>query len=261
MSPVTFDTLQFVQTLKQAGFDVRESIGQSEGGATGYNATYGFGAGKQDEMIRLKFGKKYGDNVQLTDLTIEDALTYARQRGENKGALGRYQFMPDTLVGLLDGAGLSKKDKFSAENQDKLYNVLSNRNASALRESGFQATAENLHLSHFAGAKGAVRILKADPNTLVGTAMGHKEKLANGEDNPVWKTNKSVFYKGRRIEGANPKTFITIKYVVKNKMILQALQYLYLQSYVFKLHMGQKHIFSIMYTCRHNLIIFLDITA
>ena len=84
-------------------------------------------------------------------------------------------------------------DKFSAENQDKLYNVFSNRNASALHEAGFQATAENLHLSHFAGAKGAVRILKADPNTLVGTAMGHKEKLANGEDNPVWKTNKSVF--------------------------------------------------------------------
>jgi hypothetical protein len=184
---------QYTEAEKQAGFDVRERIGQSEGGATGYNATYGFGAGKQDEMIRLKFGKKYGNNVQLTDLTIEDALTYARQRGENKGALGRYQFMPKTLEGLLDGAGLSKKDKFSAENQDKLYNVFSNRNASALHEAGFQATAENLHLSHFAGAKGAVRILKADPNTLVGTAMGHKEKLANGEDNPVWKTNKSVF--------------------------------------------------------------------
>jgi hypothetical protein len=54
----------FTEAEKQAGFATRERIGQSEGGATGYNASYRFGSGTQDPKIAQMFGKKYGDNVK-----------------------------------------------------------------------------------------------------------------------------------------------------------------------------------------------------
>ena len=189
----------FTEAEKQAGFATRERIGQSEGGATGYNASYRFGSGTQDPKIAQMFGKKYGDNVKLTDLTIGESLEYANSRGGNEGALGRYQFMPSTLEGLLNGAGLSKKDKFSAENQDKLYNVFSNRNASQLREGGEQATAENLHLAHFSGAGGALKLIKADQSKRVGDVLGYDEFYKTGDRKgqmtDKWRTNKPVFDK------------------------------------------------------------------
>jgi hypothetical protein len=161
------------------GESIRDVIGQSEGGKTGYNASYGFGAGKQDPQIKQLFGSKYGENVQLTDLTIGDALKYAKGRGGNQGALGKYQFMPSVVEGLLSGARLNLTDKFSAENQDKLYNVYSNRNKQALEQglqgTGIPITADVLHLAHSVGAGGAIKLLKhGDQNAKVADVLGLK---------------------------------------------------------------------------------------
>ena len=161
------------------GESIRDVIGQSEGGKTGYNASYGFGAGKQDPQIKQLFGSKYGENVQLTDLTIGDALKYAKGRGGNQGALGKYQFMPSVVEGLLSGARLNLTDKFSSENQDKLYNVYSNRNKQALEQglqgTGIPITADVLHLAHSVGAGGAIKLLKhGDQNAKVADVLGLK---------------------------------------------------------------------------------------
>jgi hypothetical protein len=161
------------------GESIRDVIGQSEGGKTGYNASYGFGAGKQDPKIKDLFGSKYGENVQLTDLTIGDALKYAKGRGGNQGALGKYQFMPSVVEGLLSGARLNLTDKFSSENQDKLYNVYSNRNKQALEQglqgTGIPITADVLHLAHSVGAGGAIKLLKhGDQNAKVADVLGLK---------------------------------------------------------------------------------------
>jgi hypothetical protein len=162
-----------------AGESIRDVIGQSEGGKTGYNASYGFGAGKQDPKIKSLYGSKYGENVQLTDLTIADALKYAKGRGGNQGALGKYQFMPSVVEGLLSGANLNLTDKFSAENQDKLYNVYSQRNTKALEKglqgTGIPITADVLHLAHSVGAGGAIKLLKhGDQNAKVADVLGLK---------------------------------------------------------------------------------------
>jgi hypothetical protein len=162
-----------------SGESIRDVIGQSEGGKTGYNASYGFGAGKQDPKIKSLYGSKYGENVQLTDLTIADALKYAKGRGGNQGALGKYQFMPSVVEGLLSGASLNLTDKFSAENQDKLYNVYSQRNTKALEKglqgTGIPITADVLHLAHSVGAGGAIKLLKhGDQNAKVADVLGLK---------------------------------------------------------------------------------------
>jgi hypothetical protein len=97
--------------------------------------------------------------------------------------------MPSTLEGLLSGARLNLTDKFSAENQDKLYNVFSTRNKErleqGLRGTGIPVTADVLHLAHSVGAGGAVQLLKhGNQNAIAADVLGFKEGSAERKTNP-----------------------------------------------------------------------------
>ena len=118
-----------------------EIVGASEGGAAGYDAIFGYGGPGGDPSIPEKHGGK-----NLSQLTIGEVIAIGKSRGGNRGALGKYQFMPTVLEGLLSIAGLTKNDIFSPENQDHLYRVYTERNALELKKMGIEPTAENLLL-------------------------------------------------------------------------------------------------------------------
>ena len=173
--------------------DYKGMIGAREGGAAGYNAIYGYGKEGGDQSIVNKYGKN------LSELTIGQALAIGDSRmKDNAGALGKYQFMPNTLRGLLKPAGLSEKDMFSPENQDKLMDVFTKQNAAALEKSGVSPTVENLSLAHAVGVGGAQKLLTADPNANAADVLGLTGK--GKSTNPQLDTSVRSYLAGRRIE-------------------------------------------------------------
>lgn len=81
-------------------------IGKAEGGPKGYNALVGSKKGIEG----------------LTNKTIGEVLKLQQERLDKKQntAIGRYQIINQTLKETISKAGLSEKDLFSEENQDKL---------------------------------------------------------------------------------------------------------------------------------------------
>ena len=165
-----------------SGESIRDVIGKSEGGQSGYNATYGYGYGKQDPLIE----KMFGVGKKLTDLSINEVLMYTKARGGNKGAVGKYQFMPTTLKHLVSkasGYAIHYQTKFTPEVQDTLYGIFSQSNVKVLKANGIVATPENIHLAHAVGAEGAVKLIKhADQNANIQDVLGYKKEVR--ETNP-----------------------------------------------------------------------------
>jgi hypothetical protein len=154
-------------------------VGMSEGGAAGYDAIYGFGGPGGDPSIPKSHGGK-----NLSQLTIGEVIAIGKSRGKNRGALGKYQFMPSVLEYLLAPAGLTKNDIFSPDNQDHLYKVFTQLNGMELQRRGVELTAENLHLAHAVGAGGAAKLLKADPNAIAADVLGFEVGSAARDTNP-----------------------------------------------------------------------------
>ena len=165
-----------------SGESIRDVIGQSEGGQSGYNATYGYGYGKQDPLIE----KMFGVGKKLTDLTIDEVLMYTKARGGNKGAVGKYQFIPTTLRGLVSkasGYAIHFQTKFTPQVQDTLYGIFSQSNVKVLKANGIVATPENIHLAHAVGAQGAVKLIKhPDQNANIQNVLGFEKEAR--ETNP-----------------------------------------------------------------------------
>ena len=165
-----------------SGESIRDVIGKSEGGQSGYNATYGYGYGKQDPLIE----KMFGVGKKLTDLSINEVLMYTEARGGNRGAVGKYQFMPTTLTHLVSkasGYAIHYQTKFTPEVQDTLYGIFSQSNVKVLKANGIVATPENIHLAHAVGAEGAVKLIKhADQNANIQDVLGFKKEVR--ETNP-----------------------------------------------------------------------------
>lgn len=163
-----------------------DALAAQESGGAGYDAVYGSSTLKSVEEYQKKTGGK-----KVSQMTIEEAIAFGKSRGKNKGALGRYQFMPSTLSDeLLKEAGLAKDDPFNAANQDKLFAVYTKRNADALKKLGIAPTAANLQLAHVAGPKGAAKLLGAEEGKKAGDVLGYKEESAVRKTNP-W-MNKSA---------------------------------------------------------------------
>lgn len=154
-------------------------VGSSEGGAAGYDAIFGYGKSGGDPSIPKSHGGK-----NLSQLTIGEVIAIGKSRGKNKGALGKYQFMPSVLEYLLAPAGLTRNDIFSPENQDHLYKIYTQLNALELKRRGIEPTAENLHLAHAVGVGGAVKLMKADPNAIAADVLGFKPGSAARDTNP-----------------------------------------------------------------------------
>ena len=136
---------------------MRDIVGQSEGGAAGYDASFRFGKVGGDPSIPKKYGGK-----TLSQLSIGEVLEYSKSRKENEGAVGKYGFMPSTLESLLGEAKLTKSDTFSAANQDKLYDILTRRNSYILQRYGIEPTPRNLHLAHVVGPGSVSKLLSPE---------------------------------------------------------------------------------------------------
>lgn len=173
-------------TVAKPPSSLADALAAQESGGAGYDAVYGSSTLKSVEEYQKKTGGK-----KVSQMTIEEAIAFGKSRGKNKGALGRYQFMPTTLSDeLLREAGLAKDDPFNAANQDKLFAVYTKRNADALKKLGIAPTAANLQLAHVAGPKGAAKLLGAEEGKKAGDVLGYKEESAVRKTNP-W-MNKSA---------------------------------------------------------------------
>ena len=64
-----------------------------------------------------------GKRANLTDMTVAEVLdlqSRMRGMGHETSAVGKYQILRGTLLGIMDSAGVSMKDKFDQTTQDKL---------------------------------------------------------------------------------------------------------------------------------------------
>ena len=107
-------------------------------------------------------------------------------RNPRSSAEGLFQFTDGTWLayyrqrfgdGLSDAAILAKKGDRGL--QEQLFRDLTADNARLLARGGEAETAGNLYLAHFAGPKGALRILKADPDTPIERILSADAIAAN----------------------------------------------------------------------------------
>lgn len=81
----------------------------------GYNAMNRGIGGDSPEGPKHYFGK------DLTDMSIGDVINLQNRGRSTLNAAGRYQFTANTLPEAMNDARLKESDKFSAENQDKMF--------------------------------------------------------------------------------------------------------------------------------------------
>jgi hypothetical protein len=128
----------------------RDIVAGIEGGGSGYDAIYGDGG-----KVQTYKGKK------VSELTIKEALDFSKSKGEDRGAIGRYQFVPSTLEKLYKLAGLNLDDPFNSLNQDKLFEALTESNRNVLKASlEREPTESELAVAHAVGAPGALELFR-----------------------------------------------------------------------------------------------------
>jgi len=184
-----------VRDLPYGNDDVyRQIVGKHEGGALGYDAVFGAYSQTQLEDYKKEAGAK---GKKVSEMTIGEAIAFGYSRGGNRGALGKYQFMPKTLEGLYAKAGLKKTDLFNAENQDKLFYKFTKLNGEFLENNGIQATPFNLRLAHAIGQGGAIKMLKAEketPNKVPADVLGG---VFLDQKSSEYKTNRQLHSEGK----------------------------------------------------------------
>lgn len=84
---------------------------------------------------------------------------------------------PDLMQGRTEADVLAlRSDPTLSRDMTGLY---ANQNAEALRRANLPVTAATTYLAHFAGPRGAVGVLSADPSTPVGAVLGDAAVRAN----------------------------------------------------------------------------------
>jgi len=122
---------------------VRHLIAQAEAGQMGYDAV--------QHKARIKPPKP------PTSMTIAEIFYWIRATPGQPHAIGRYQFIPDTLARLVGYLGLSPDTVFTSDIQDRLADVL-------LVEAGFNAFV-NGELSRAAFMNNLAKIWAGLPTT------------------------------------------------------------------------------------------------
>ena len=141
------------------------------------------------------------NRIRIAESTNDD-----RAVNSESTAMGRYQFIDSTWKSLhrrfygTDGLD----DKFNPEKQERFMDALMDENEAALRKGGFEPTARNLYLAHFAGWPSALNLLRtpgASAEALLGKdAVRRNERVLKG------KTAAQVIeWAGRKMNGEPPK--------------------------------------------------------
>ena len=135
---------------------------------------YGDRVGKDGRLVnalkvRLQTPEEYSGK-KLTDMTLAEVLKFQRYRNSTSnstGAVGKYQFMQQTLFGK-DGKGGLVKDlnldmnqKFTPQVQEMLQKRLYDRNVASLTNQGIDATPGNIAMAQYIGAAGSGAVYKA----------------------------------------------------------------------------------------------------
>jgi hypothetical protein len=169
-----------------SGENIRDVIGQAEGGKTGYNSVFG------DKGVLSADVQKFFSGKNISEVSIGEAINYGRSRADGQTAVGKFQFVAKTLEdpNLLKRAGLTLQDPFNSTNQNKLYNAFHNQNMEYLQKNGFEANAENMYLAHYLGARGAVAFLSANPDA--SAASVYKQLYPKSDIDKVLKNNKPL---------------------------------------------------------------------
>ncbi len=91
------------------------------------------GRAESNDNYNAYFGNAGNSRTVFTDMTIAQVLNWQRQyirNGSASSAVGRYQFMRDTLDGLVRELGISHEQKFTPSTQDQLAIALLERRGS-----------------------------------------------------------------------------------------------------------------------------------
>lgn len=130
-----------------------------------------------------------GDAMQTVKarIGIVESGGSATARNPRSSAMGLYQFTDGTWLsyfkarfgsqGLTDAQIIARKADTGLQNT--LMDDLLADNAKALQDAGFAADPGNLYLAHFAGRKGATKLLEADPATPAVRVLGEAVIEAN----------------------------------------------------------------------------------
>jgi hypothetical protein len=171
-------------------------IGAAESG-NNYDVAFGDRADKQSGEISNSIGlvtaKEFGGK-SLSEMTLAEVQRFQTTRNFQKqgtGAVGKYQFMPNTLFGkggLVEKAGLSMNDKFSPANQEKMNDILQQQNKNTLQGAGVAPTPGNMYMAHYIGAGGAIAVnqaAKRGEDITVAQALvkaGHRDPTSNNPE-------------------------------------------------------------------------------
>jgi hypothetical protein len=109
--PVDWEGTAPTTSVKGEAGGLLDAIGEAEGAT--YNTLYGYAEREGGDFA----------GTDITKMTIGDVMRLQRQMVSANGvssAVGKYQFIQDTLKEAVAGVGLSPADVFSPANQDKL---------------------------------------------------------------------------------------------------------------------------------------------
>lgn len=111
---------------------------------------------------------------------IESGGRYALDhfKSKSKTASGAYGFLDSTWSRFGDRS-IKSAYMADAATQDAAFDRFTAANHQQLQRSGVRVTQGTSYLAHFAGAGGAAKVLKADPNASIRSVLGEKAYKAN----------------------------------------------------------------------------------
>ena len=129
------------------------------------------------------------NEAYLNQLMMAESGGRLHARNPRSSALGPYQFIRSTFLEVTrrhfagEVSALSRSELLALRTDlrfsRRIADAYSRENAAYLRERGHKASPANLRLAFFAGAAGAARVIKADPQTPVASLLGPAAVNAN----------------------------------------------------------------------------------
>jgi SAM-dependent methyltransferase len=123
----------------------------------------------------------------LDRLAFVESSNNTNAHNKASDALGLYQFVPSTWNNMVDRympelkqqKGDFMEFRRNPEVSRFMARKLMEENANILKRKGYKDTKGNLYLAHFAGPSGALKVLRADPNTPVEQVTTEGQRARN----------------------------------------------------------------------------------